>query len=684
MDSTQLQTQLRSLGVRPIDPLRASLYIDYLDQAKTYFVDTLKDGPDGLGDAYPFVQTALRSANLLQALAKILDSYVSPAVDADLRRVGATPPGNVYTYQQYFDNVILNADDATYKSNVQQFRDRYPISRDALAGLFANFKRNIKLACERVYDDWEKLETFYEDLFAPGFAILGLSTIKSTGSDFHRGGQQVLILTFDVVELEVIPPGVKVPTRGTLKVVYKPADVEADCLIVGDSAAVNRALGRQFMAASLFEIYNTRLQKMKTADTAFTGRPLTTYRVLPRNNISNVGTPQPLPIRQAYGYIQYLANDVAGTAPEFFGWYPSASSDYLIFPLDAATAIVTEFYRREGALSAVAGSFSLEDLHIENLRVTSRLPHLIDLEISLTAAVSTIEATKLLDTHGGITGINIDAQDFVWRVKNPNSGKAGLKREYKDKYYQNRLWRVPAVGRKQIVPVDRPNLVRGFNDGMAVLRAGQENADFDDWFKRLDNVLVRYLPYATKDFKKVSSQIFIDQVMEQPGVTLDEAQKKYLLRFVTNEYDAFAKAGDNTALPDFVALTQAQCGIDYLSLDIPIFYHRIGTTSILNSRGEEVPIPPTVTVMGRGVPPKPPTREARVLGVGGVLGRETFFPAAPTQNVVRQGQVTSLANDAQFNARVNTLKISISDYFGRNGDDSAKTIVPIGSKGPES
>jgi hypothetical protein len=684
MDSTQLQTQLRNLGVRLKDPLRASLYIDYLDQAKTYFAATLKDGPDGIGAAYPFVQAALRSANLLKALAKILEFYVSPAVDSDLRRVGAAPPGNVYTYQQYFDNVILNANDATYKSNVQQFRARYPISRDALAGLFANFTRNIKLACERVYADRAMLERFYEDLFPLGFSILSLSNIKSTGSDFHRGGQQVLILTFDVMEWEVIPPGVQAPARGTLKVVYKPSDLEADCLIVGDSAPVNRALGRQFMAASLFEIYNARLQKMKTANPAFTGLPLTTYRVLPRNYISTVATPPPLPIRQAYGYLHYLANDVSGTAPEFFGWYPLASSDYLILPLeispiDRATAIVTDFYRREGAFCAVAGSFSLEDLHIENVRVTSRRPHLIDLEISLNSAVSKIEATKLLDKYGGISGVNLDLQDSVWLVENPNSAKAGLKRVWADKYYQNRLWRVPARGQKQLVPVDRPNLVRGFNDGMAVLREGQQKGDFDDWFKRLDKVLVRYLVFATTDFKKVGTRIFMDHL---PGVTLDDAQKEFLIRFLTTEYEKFSAAGNTAALPNFVALTQAQCGIDYLSLDIPIFYHRIGTTSILNSRGEEVPIPYQVTVLGPGKPPTPPTRQARVLGIGGVLGRDTFFPAPPTDSVVRQGQVVPLANAGQFEARVNTLKISISDYFGRNDGESAGAIVPIGSKGP--
>ena len=679
MDFAELETQLRNLGVRPIDPLRASLYIDYLDQAKTYFHTTLAgQAPNGLGPAYRFVQTALRSANLLQELADILDFFVSPAIDADLKRVFSAPPGNRYTYRQYFDNVILNNNAPTYDANVLSFRSRYPISRDALAGVFANFERNIKQACERIHADQAMLTILYQDLFEDDFAILHLSKIKSTGSDFHHGGQQVLILTFDVVEsVDYGPPIGVLPRRGTLRVVYKPSDIEVDCLIAGDSAPVNRALGNQFMAASLFEIYNTRLQAMKTANPAFTGLPLSTYRVLPRNYLSGVGNPAPLPIREAYGYIEYLDNDLSGTAPQVFGYYPFASSDYLIFRSDDETAIVTDFYRREGALCAVAGSFSLHDMHIENVRVMSRLPHLIDLEISLTSAVSEIESTLLLGRLGGITGINVDAQDFVWHVENPDTqGQAYLGRKYEDNYYQNRLWRSTADGRKQMVPIDRPNLVRGFNDGMSVLRAGQQNGDFNAWFARLDNVLVRYTPYGTSEFKNVRTQIFIDEVERDRGWTLQEAQQEYLIRLLTDKYDAFAAAGNRTALPDFVALTQEQSGPDYLNLDIPIFYHRIGTTGIVNSRGEAVPIPPTVTVQGKGVPPNPPTRQARVLGVGGVLARDTFFPAPPTHNVVHQSQVTILGGP-QYDARVNTLKISIGTYFGDNTDNSAQAIVPI-------
>ncbi|MCB0127128.1 MAG: hypothetical protein KDE58_32930, partial [Caldilineaceae bacterium] len=73
MDYNALTNHLRELGVNPRDVLRASLYIDYLDQARNYFHTTLAGAvPGGLGQNYAFVRNAVRSANLLSELADIL------------------------------------------------------------------------------------------------------------------------------------------------------------------------------------------------------------------------------------------------------------------------------------------------------------------------------------------------------------------------------------------------------------------------------------------------------------------------------------------------------------------------------------------------------------------------------------------------------------------------------------
>jgi hypothetical protein len=680
MDLLGLQTQLGQLGVQPKDVYRAALYVDYLTHARTYFTTTLAGGgPGGLGVGYPFVAPALGSASLLQELADILDFYVAPAVDADLRRAYAPPPGGLghggpagWTYQDYFTNVILDANAVTFGANLLAFRNRYPISAAALQLLSANFEGNVFLCCQRVIADEASLTAFYEDLYEEDFAILSLQKIKSTGSDFHKGGKQVLILTFQIVHtVDYGPPITFAPSREELKVVYKPSDPEADCLIVGDSAAVNNVIPG-FMAASLFEIYNTRLQLMKTANPAFTGEPLTTYRILPRNYISIYAGAPPLPIRNAYGYIQYLDNDLSGTAPQVFGYYPFGASDYLIFTSQSKNDVTKSFYRQEGALAALCGSFSLIDMHIENLRVMKYHPYLIDLEISLTAVTNDISSTSLLGASGGITGISINNQEFSWAVNNA-PGQAFIGRHYPTVYYQNRLWFAAANRQKSTIAVSRRYLLQGFTDGMSVLRTCEQNNDFVNWFARLNNVVVRYLPYATPQFKAIRTNIFINTLNgAAAGAALNPIQVARLRSFLSQEYDAFQQAANPAADPEFVSLTQPVCGPDYLNMDIPVFYHRIGTTGIVDSNGANVPIPPFVTVDAPGGG----TRQARVLGVGGIFNRNTFFANQPMQTNVEQGQVQILAGGG-FAARQTLLRGTITASLGNNATNPPSVIIGI-------
>ena len=679
MNLAELQTRLTALGVRPKEINRAALYIDYLNQAQTYFTTTLAGAvaAGGLGPDYSFVRNALQSANLLQELADILDYFVAPAVDADLTRAFAGPPGNAWTYAQYFTNTIFDANTVTFQNNVQTFRNRYPISNHALAQLYANFHGNVLQACQRIIADKALLTQFYKDLYEDDFNLLSLNKIKSTGSDFHKGGKQVLILTFNIVHtVDYGPPILFAPTREELKVVYKPSDLEVDCLIAGDSAVINRVLATNFMTNSLFEIYNQRLQTIKTATPAFTGEPLTTYRILPRNYISAYNGGAPLPIRDAYGYIQYLDNDLSGTASQVFGYYPFGASDYLIFKSQNKNTITKSFYRKEGALSALCGSFSLVDMHIENVRVMDYQPYLIDLEISLTAQINNITSTSLLGQHGGITGISIDGQDSSWTVQNANAaGQAYLDRYYPTVYYQNRLWFSQVNYRKQTIAVSRRYLLQGYQDGMTVLRACEQNNEFNAWFGRLNNVLVRYLPYATPQFKAILTGIYVTTLAgNNPGAALNATQQEELLNFLSQQYNNYAQAAYPTADPRFVALTQTECGPDYFYLDIPVFYHRIGTTGLVNSRGADVTIPPTVTIDAPGQ--VPPTRQARVLGVGGVFGRNTYFANPPMQNIVNQGQVQILAG-AGFAARVALLQGTITNALGNNASNPPSVVVSV-------
>ena len=70
-----------------------------------------------------------------------------------------------------------------------------------------------------------------------------------------------------------------------------------------------------------------------------------------------------------------------------------------------------------------------------------------------------------------------------------------------------------------------------------------------------------------------------------------------------------------------------ESGPDYRNLDIPVFYHRIGTQDIVNSRGAQVLFPPNVPIDSPHGTINAPVQ----------VGRATFFPNQPTQANVNQG-----------------------------------------------
>src|SRR5262249_51818556 len=140
---------------------------------------------------------------------------------------------------------------------------------------------------------WGSIQITFAD--RPGSLLDKLTAIQSTGSDFHKGGQQVLILTFSI----------QGATR-TLHVVYKPSDLEVDCLIVGDTQAVN-ILRPRFQQSSLMEMLNSLIQGRQ--DLGLYAFP--TYKILPLSPGSLLSPDHDgtLPIRNSYGYIQFLEYD---------------------------------------------------------------------------------------------------------------------------------------------------------------------------------------------------------------------------------------------------------------------------------------------------------------------------------------------------------------------------------------
>ena len=663
MDLNKLSTEVAKFGIdfrfdgdpsnlpqaqRDLRRFRASLYLSYLKDISDYVTNVLAKptAQGGLDGDYSFCKTGLQSPALIGDLASVFDYWVTPAV---MEALDTANIKSVAGYQSYFNNRILNASDITWDTNVTAFLNSYPITKNALDQIAANFKLNIKTACERICRDRLAIQKLFSD-DNQAVTLSSLKGIKSTGSDFHKGGQQVLILTFGVwwwIKPQKVPTPLQyfVPYPWwDLKLVYKPADLAVDCLLVGDSTAVNRALAPAppFMQRSLTEIFNRRVARLNDP----TMEPLPTYRILPMVTTS---AQTPPPIRTAYGYIQYLSYDFGGTYLSAKNVYPFGYSDYVIFPKQNAQSIITKFYRQVGEWTAICSTFSLTDLHIENVRAHEYQPHLIDLEISLTAPMAVVEDTDLFMVQeenpiGGINGETLAGPNY-WKISTSGQGLITSIQSVRGakKQQQNRL----RLFNGQLVPIDKASLIEGLKNGLEVLRACQQDDDFDPWFTRLHHVLVRLIPYATPDWTTLRQRIY--ELAPQGGVniplgtTIDES----LLYKFSEEYGAYQVK--RTPQPDFIVLDPSVvpgATAELTSFDIPTFYHQIDTTDILDSSGNPLTIPVNVTVQEDQPPP--------VQKASNIIPAGVYFAATPTTDIVKNGQVADLGGDA-FDYRYGNL-----------------------------
>jgi hypothetical protein len=656
MDYNQLVAILTQMGVAPPDVCRSSLYLDYLKAAQRYFKTVL---PTRISrDNYTFVKTAVLSANLLNELAITLDLYVGAAVQA----MNEASEDRDWDYMELFRRMILNAD---YDQNLVAFRERYTVQTDALRLLYENFTGNIELACIRLYKDVAALNKFYNTLGGDKSTIESVMHIKSTGSDFHKGGKQVLIITLGVETLAVSIDDV-IPVFFLRKMVYKPSDVEIDCLLSGNSAAVNAVFPR-FMEKSLVEIYNAELAIYKGLHPLFTGEPVDTYGILPMVYQSKYNGDLPVPLRNSYGYLQYLDNDVSGTAVQINGYYPFGESDYLIFKTDDANKIKTTYYRKAGALSALACCVSIQDMHIENMRIKRYMPYLIDMEVSFNKAVTDIENTSLFasamgNPAGGVNGLFLESQDTYWHINNKASKGRNLVIELKTKpaYYQNRLWIWKLNKNKTNVPVDIGQYQRGFEDGMIILRAAQEKDAFDNWLARCKNVVVRYLAFGTAVLKQNITAYYL---------TPENARKERTLDLILcGQLTQYAKQYRKPESPNYLALAAPQCLLDLGLVDVPIYYYRIGMLEILDSSGNLVPIPDEVMIFGNKYPEK--------VAFPVDIPFATFFGEVPSDMIVRD-QLDVLGQGAvPYKKRYDDLLESINESY-RMGELEISRTIPV-------
>ena len=643
MTVDELRTELARMGVTyPAGSLRACLYLHELQTTYDFFHTNLARPVNmgGLGPGYARVSRALRDPELLNSLSRALDHIIIEAINADLNTVNrATPPPADFT--GYFRQYILN----NYPANRTAFLNRYPVTRTLIQAIGTNFRNNIEEACGRVINDWNQIQTTFVD--DPTGQMQELTKIASSGSDFHKGGKQVLILTFKVRYL-VINFVVGVPANRTFNIIYKPGDVEADCLIAGNSAAVN-AVHNNFQVNSLFEILNARIAAAKQANSQLELEQLPVYKILPMIYGSGYAAgANPVPVRTAYGYIEYLEHYYNSRLQvPYFGYYPFGTSNFTIFRSRNVGEICRKFYRVIGQLTAVASTFSIRDLHVENLIVKDYLPYLIDMEICFSTLVENVTDTNLFGNLSGVTD-HLGGDDKTY-TETGNAGNLFINVTINRPEEKNRLWTAEPAALVDPAAY-AASICRSLRDMINVIQGAINSNPLNGWLNRVSNngrgVVVRYLPLGTLLFQGLLSAWYSERNCNNPGI---------LAEFVSIQrgglYTSWAAIPNNAEDPKFLALQDANVIPDFQNADIPIFFHRVGSLDLVDSRGTLVNVPASISYRTR---PGTQPVQANIN-----LGRNTYFAQRPFAARIINTQLQALSANPGRNQRIQTLVAQI-------------------------
>jgi hypothetical protein len=463
---------------------------------------------------------------------------------------------------------------------------------------------NIKLACQRVAGDWSEIQAA---LF-PGRSMEKLVKIRTTGNDFHKGGKQVLILTF------LLDDG----SRG--RVVYKPSGVEIDCRIVGDSDIVNGIAPQGYRQdASLTELINDLNPPGKRPE-GFTTRPLPTYRILPYNRDS---------VPDSYGYIEFLTHEPEvhvqiarkEEIPEKVGAEAMKlrpadvkRSDWIVDdPKDGQV-----FYHQLGALMAMAMTVSLSDLHVQNVIAHDRRPHLIDLEEALKRPMKNVKDTyfhgvldRYDDPEGNVLKIDGEGTSKLGVGWSPGVGKPAASALYLSRGGAAPAERVPYAGPAgSDGELNRRALVRGFVDVVEALATPAGNDAVKGWAAGLNHTIARFVTLATAEYAHSCRDLYMTYCESSvASLAQDDGYKRFRYRTPEGK-DVFFFAGAVPArrnlwqqrlskaagvdrawqAPFFAVEHPMHAWRDYLNCDVPSFYHLLGSPDLMNTKGDKVDV----------------------------------------------------------------------------------------------
>jgi hypothetical protein len=518
---------------------------------------------------------------------------------------GTQPRKDKDAYEKYFSwfikkNVIQGG---RTKSGVEAFYERYPLIKHAVEISAQNFQNNIITACANICgdSDWSLIFNIFmnkdeqnnNDLNFTSEKAMILWKISSTGSDFHKGGKQVLILTFSNDN-----KGTK-----TKKLVYKPADIEMDYRLIGNTSILSnfKDLGYLGASKSLIEIING----------FFPGNDqwqLPTYRILPRNPGSGMQEiNRTIAVAKSYGYIEFLTHqpelDESGNLNSS-PWSDKANSDWITDD----KGLVKKFFRQWGRLLAIASLFSLSDLHQGNVIVHKFQPYLIDLEAAFQGPMTGLASTGAFDAMNNLAEPGNNRQRGL--EKTPRfliTKDRSLGRESPAKN------RIATVNNKKLTYYDPNrycfNILQGFTETIDKIVA--HKTDIQNWLNnpQLLRTIARYVALATRVFTQELRNFYSRQNAIKFAAVPD------LSTFDTRGADNPFTDSINSALtrwknptdedkkkcpsprPNYAIQTSKHNFTDYLNCDVPSYYHRLNGTDLLNARGEAVIIMPSGLVL---------------------------------------------------------------------------------------
>src|SRR5262249_25380812 len=156
---------------------------------------------------------------------------------------------------------------------------------------------------------------------------------------------------------------------------------------------------------------------------------------------------------------EYLKDDAT--------YWPSGANYSTLFTSTEDQRYITNFYQQTGEWLALACTFSLADLHLQNVRVRAYQPHLIDLEVSLGDYIAEVKSTLLLDppnnVYGGINGYELKNLKYKY-ISKPGRSHEVLEQAFIRETFQNRLYVLRPA--RHLVEIEPVSLLRGLSDGL--------------------------------------------------------------------------------------------------------------------------------------------------------------------------------------------------------------------------